>query len=221
MELMTRRLLLKLSACIFAAFAATAAQAAQTILVWGDSLSAGYGLDAGTGWVWLLEQRVQTQAPNWQVVNASVSGETTAGGLSRLPAALDRYKPAIVLIELGGNDGLHGGSLELMRDNLIKMVDLTKRAGAKPVIFEMRIPENYGPVYTKDFTDSFTTVTKAEKVPMVPFFLAAIATDFKRWFQEDAIHPNASAQPQMLDAVWPTLAPLIGVKAASPAPKSP
>jgi acyl-CoA thioesterase-1 len=216
---MTRRLLLKFSILLFAALATGAAGAAQTILVWGDSLSAGYGLDAGTGWVSLLEQRLQTRAPDWKLVNASVSGETTSGGLSRLPAALDRNKPAIVLIELGGNDALRGGRLDLMRDNLGKMVDLAKQAGARPVILEMRIPENYGPVYTRDFTASFGTVAQAKKVPLVPFFLAAIATDRPRWFQDDGIHPNASAQPQMLDAVWPTLAPLLGAKPASPSPK--
>jgi acyl-CoA thioesterase-1 len=200
---------------IFAAFTATCAQAGQTLLVWGDSLSAGYGLDAGTGWVALLEQRLKTQAPDWRLVNGSVSGETTSGGLSRLPAALDRNKPAIVLIELGGNDGLRGGKLDLMRDNLAKMVDLSKQAGARPVMLEMRIPENYGPVYTQAFTGSFGQVATAKKVPLVPFFLAAFATEPSRWFQDDGIHPNASAQPQMLDAVWPTLAPLLGAKAAS------
>ncbi len=210
---------MKFSILLFAALATGAAGAAQTILVWGDSLSAGYGLDAGTGWVSLLEQRLQTRAPDWKLVNASVSGETTSGGLSRLPAALDRNKPAIVLIELGGNDALRGGRLDLMRDNLGKMVDLAKQAGARPVILEMRIPENYGPVYTRDFTASFGTVAQAKKVPLVPFFLAAIATDRPRWFQDDGIHPNASAQPQMLDAVWPTLAPLLGAKPASPSPK--
>ncbi len=212
---------MKLSIFIFAALTAACAQAGQTVLVWGDSLSAGYGLDAGTGWVALLEQRLKTQAPGWKLVNGSVSGETTSGGLSRLPAALDRNKPAIVLIELGGNDGLRGGKTELMRDNLARMVDQARMAGAKPVIFEMRIPENYGPVYTRDFTASFGQVATAKKVPLVPFFLAAFATDPARWFQDDGIHPNAGAQPQMLDAVWPTLAPLLGVKAASPSPKSP
>lgn len=201
---------------IFAAgLGAPTAQAAQTLLVFGDSLSAGYGLDAGSGWVSLLERRLETQAPGWKVVNASVSGETTAGGLSRLPATLDRVKPALVLIELGGNDALRGGKLDAMRDNLGHMVDLARKAGATPVVFEMRIPENYGPIYTRDFYTSFGTVAKAKRVPLVPFFLAAVATDRPRWFQDDGIHPNAGAQPQMLDAVWPTLAPLLGAKPAS------
>lgn len=197
--------------------AAFGAQAAQTILVWGDSLSAGYGLDAGSGWVALLDQRLKAQAPDWKLVNGSVSGETTAGGLSRLPAALDRDRPAIVLIELGGNDALRGGKLDLMRDNLSRMVALAKKAGARPVIFEMRIPENYGPVYTREFTASFGTVARTENVTLLPFFLMPLVAERTRWFQDDGIHPNAAAQPLILDAVWPTLAPMLGVKAASSA----
>ncbi len=188
------------------------ATAAPTILVFGDSLSAGYGLDANAGWVSLLERRLQTQGIDARVVNASVSGETTAGGLARLPAALEREHPAIVLIELGGNDGLRGQPLTAMRANLEKMVELAAAAHARPLLFEMRLPANYGPDYTRDFQQSFATVARSEKVTMVPFFLAAIATAPDRWFQDDGIHPNAAAQPQMLDAVWPTLAPLLGPK---------
>lgn len=181
----------------------------KTILVWGDSISAGLGLDADTGWVHLLDRRLQSQGSGYAVVNASVSGETTAGGLSRLPAALDKLHPAIVLIELGGNDGLRGQPLDAMHADLGKMIELSRAAHAQPVLFAMQIPSNYGPVYADRFAKVFGTVAGETKAPLVPFFLAAIATDRGRWFQDDGIHPNAAAQPQLLDAVWPTLAPLL------------
>jgi len=190
-------------------FCASAGAAGKTILVWGDSISAGFGLDANTGWVHLLEQRLQSQGLGYAVVNASVSGETTAGGLSRLPAALDKYHPDIVLIELGGNDGLRAQSLDAMRANLEKMLDLSAAARARPVLFEMYIPRNYGPVYADRFTKVFDQLAQQRQVPMVPFFLAGLVGEQDRWFQDDGIHPNAQAQPQLLEAVWPTLAPLL------------
>ncbi|HZR35892.1 MAG TPA: arylesterase [Nevskia sp.] len=186
-----------------------AAAADRTILVWGDSISAGYGLDAGTGWVNLLERRLQTQGRGYRVVNASVSGETTAGGLSRLPAALDKFKPALVLLELGGNDGLRALPLDAMRANLEQMIELTRAARAQPVLFEMYIPRNYGPVYGERFTRVFGQLAQARRVPMVPFFLAPLVAEPDQWFQDDALHPNARAQPRLLDAVWPTLEPLL------------
>lgn len=191
------------------------ARAAPTILVWGDSLSAGYGLDANAGWVHLLEQRLQTQGERYTVVNGSVSGETTAGGLARLPAALARDKPDWVLVELGGNDGLRGLPLSEMRDNLAKMIRLARGAGAKPVIFEMRLPTNFGPIINSRFRAVFSDVAKAENAPLVPFFLETVAGDVPRWFQDDGIHPNAQAQPKLLDAVWATFAPLLHGSAAS------
>lgn len=192
------------------------AQAATpTILVWGDSISAGYGLDAGSGWVALLERRLKAQASDYTVVNGSVSGETTAGGLSRLPAALARYRPAIVLIELGGNDGLRGLAPDALRTNLERMCGLAKAAGATAVLFEMRIPVNYGPAYGEKFRKTFVDVAKQNRLPLVPFFLGAIANDPPRWFQDDGIHPNAAAQPLLLDAVWPTLEPLVGPTTAA------
>ena len=190
-------------------FSAAAGAADKTILVWGDSISAGYGLDADTGWVHLLERRLQTQAKGYAVVNASVSGETTAGGLSRLPAALDKVHPDIVLLELGGNDGLRAQPLDAMRANLDKMIDLSLAAHARPVLFEMYIPRNYGPVYADRFTKVFGELAQQRKVPLVPFLMAGLVAEHDRWFQDDGIHPNASAQPQLLDAVWPTLAPLL------------
>ena len=200
-------------------------QAAQTILVWGDSLSAGYGVDSQRGWVRLLEQKLGTQADaalrGWKVVNGSVSGETTAGGLARLPAALARHQPAVVLIELGGNDGLRGLNLKAMRGNLEAMIALVRRAGATPAIFEMRIPANYGPVITERFQKTFAEVADSTKTPMVPFFLAPVATDRAKWFQDDGIHPNNAAQPLMLEALWPHLLPVLKAAAASRAATAP
>lgn len=180
------------------------------ILVTGDSLSAAYGIGIEEGWVALLQKRLQQQGYPHRVVNTSVSGETTRGALARLPAELSQHKPEIVLIELGANDGLRGQSLKAMRDNLTKMVKLSQRAGAKPVLFEMRLPANYGPQYTEDFRKSFATVAKAQDVPMLPFFLSGIALQ-PGSFQSDGIHPTAAAQPGLLEAVWPALKPLLGV----------
>jgi acyl-CoA thioesterase-1 len=204
-----------LAILLLACCVALPAAAAPTILVWGDSLSAGYGLDANTGWVHLLEQRLQTQGERYVVVNGSVSGETTSGGLARLPAALARERPDWVLIELGANDGLRGLPLSEMRDNLTKMTRLARAAGAKPVLFEMRLPTNFGPIINGRFRAVFADVAKAENVPLVPFFLEAVATDPRRWFQDDGIHPNAQAQPRLLDAVWASLAPLLRGPGAS------
>jgi acyl-CoA thioesterase-1 len=183
------RFLLLLCAVLFSA---AAGAADKTILVWGDSISAGFGLDADTGWVHLLEQRLQSQGSAYNVVNAS-----------------DKVHPDIVLIELGGNDGLRAQSLEAMRANLDKMLDLSAAARARPVLFEMYIPPNYGPVYAGRFTKVFDELAQQHKVPLVPFFLASLVGERDRWFQDDGIHPNAQAQPQLLEAVWPTLAPLL------------
>lgn len=181
---------------------------APVLLVLGDSISAGYGLDAGQGWVSLLEQKLKSQGLAYKVVNASVSGETTAGGLARLPALLTRHRPAVVLIELGGNDGLRALPVKALRTNLEQIVELSRKAGATPVMFEMRIPENYGPAYTQAFARTFVTVSEAEKVPMVPFLMMKFAAD-PSYFQDDGIHPSASAQPLILEGTWPTLDPLL------------
>lgn len=178
------------------------------ILVLGDSLGASYGVANGAGWVSLLDQKLKSQGLPQRVVNASISGDTTAGGLARLPAALDQHKPAIVLIELGGNDGLRGSPLKQMRANLAKMADLVRAAGATPVLFEMRIPSNYGAVYAEGFFKTFGEVAQEKNAALVPFFLLPIAADTAS-FQDDGIHPTAEAQPKMLDAVWPTLQPLL------------
>ena len=179
-----------------------------TILVFGDSLSAAYGINVDHGWVALLRERLAQAGYPHRVVNASVSGETTSGGLTRLPAALDAHHPQIVLIELGGNDGLRAQPLKQMRSNLEEMVRLSKAHQARTVIFEMRIPANYGATYGDGFQAVFSEVAKNAKLPMVPFWLGAIATDPKA-FQEDGIHPTEAMQPKLLDAVWPTLKPLL------------
>jgi acyl-CoA thioesterase I len=181
---------------------------APTILVLGDSLSAGYGLDAGTGWVALLEQKLASGGFAHRVVNASISGETTAGGLTRLPRLLDRHRPVLVLVELGGNDGLRALPLKALRSNLERIADLCAKAGATAVLFEMRIPENYGATYTQAFTRTFGEVAREKKLPLVPFLLAAFATD-PGAFQADGIHPSAAVQAKILDSVWPSIAPLL------------
>lgn len=179
-----------------------------TLMVLGDSLSAAYGIPATQGWVTLLEQRLKARGYPHQVINASISGETTAGGLRRLPRLLDRYKPEIVLIELGANDGLRGLPLARLQESLVEMATLSRKAGATPVLFEMRIPSNYGPAYTEDFRKVFATAATQLKAPLVPFFLESFALDPDA-FLDDGIHPAAVAQPKMLDAVWPTLEPLL------------
>ncbi len=186
------------------------ASAAQppTILVLGDSLSAAYGISVDRGWVALLRERLAQAGYPHRVVNASISGETTSGGLQRLPAAMETHRPKIVLIELGGNDGLRAQPLKLMRANLEAMAKLSKAHQAQPVIFEMRIPANYGATYANGFHAVFGEVAKSTKLPMVPFWLNAIASDPKA-FQDDGIHPNEAVQAKLLDAVWPTLKPLL------------
>ena len=174
------------------------------ILVWGDSLAAAYGIPVESSWVQRLQKRLESEAYPHRVVNGSVAGETTAGGLARLPAALARHKPAIVLIELGGNDGLRGLPLKQLRQNLAALVRASQGAGARVLLFEMRIPPNYGAAYADGFRSAFAEVARAERARLVPFFLEPIATD-TAMFLDDGIHPSAAAQPQLLEAVWPTL----------------
>lgn len=182
--------------------------AAPTLLVMGDSLSAGFGISIEKSWVSLLQQRLRAQGYPHTVVNASISGETTAGGLARLPAALDHHSPEIVLIELGANDGLRGLPLKTLRANLTTMLKLSQAAGAKTAVLEMRIPPNYGPAYTTEFQTGFTKVASAQKAVLIPFFLAPIVLTPEA-FQDDGIHPTAEVQPLLLDAVWPHLKPLL------------
>lgn len=191
------------------------------ILVWGDSLSAAYGIPAAQGWAQLLQQRLRASGYPHRVVNGSISGETTAGGLARLPAALKQHRPSLVLLELGGNDGLRGLPVKQMRANLAAMIDRARQAGAKTLLFEMQIPANYGPAYRADFTRTYDELARQAGVTKVPFFLQSIALD-PASFQDDGIHPTAAAQGPMLDAVWPVLRGVLGpAPAASTAPPRP
>lgn len=195
-----------------AATATNAATGAPVILVVGDSLSAEYGLKAGTGWVALLQARLAEQKKPHRVVNASISGDTTSGGRSRLPVALRTHKPAIVIIELGGNDALRGLPLSSTRDNLLAMARAAKEAGAQVIVVGMQVPPNYGSSYARDFEGLFTDVARQARAALVPFLLKGVAdrADAMDWFQPDRIHPLAKAHPRMLDNVWPALKPLLG-----------
>ena len=195
---------------LFVLIVASAAARAEApvILVFGDSISAGYGLRPEQGWVELLKTRLKSQGYGDQVVNASVSGETTAGGLARLPRALELHHPSIVILELGGNDGLRGLPIAQMRANLTQMATLSTAAGAKVLLLGMRMPPNYGPEYTKQFAMVFSDLASEKKIPFVPFLLTDIALS-PALLQDDDIHPNALGQPILLDNVWPTLKPLL------------
>lgn len=184
---------------------------ASTILVWGDSLSAGYGLKSGEAWPTLLQTRLKDEGFRHTVVNASVSGETSAGGRSRLPAALEQHKPSIVILELGANDGLRGLRPQLMAENLIAMIDAARAAGSQVLLVGMHMPPNYGAAYTRRFAQTFTDVAQAREVPLVPFLLDGFA-DQPELFLSDGIHPTAEAQPRVLDTVWQGLQPLLGRK---------
>jgi acyl-CoA thioesterase-1 len=201
-----KRLFVLLVFCL-TAFLADAA--APVILVFGDSISAGYGLPrVEQGWVALLQARLKDQGYGYQVVNASVSGETTEGGLARLPRALNLHHPAIVILELGGNDGLRALPVAQMRGNLSRMVELAEATGAKVALLGMRMPPNYGPQYAAQFTQAYSDVARDKKLPLVPFVLVGIALS-PELMQADGIHPNETGQPQLLDNVWPVLKPLL------------
>ncbi len=173
-------------------------------MVFGDSLSAAYGLEIDKGWVTLLESKLQERHSRWQVTNLSISGETSSGGLARLPAALKRYKPDLVLLELGANDGLRGTPLKSMRNNFKQMLTLLQEQKIPVVFFEMQIPPNYGPHYTKGFNKIYYDLGKEFNVPVLPFFLDGVA-GVSKLNQPDGIHPAAKAQPLLLENVWPEL----------------
>jgi len=181
---------------------------AGTVLVLGDSLSAGYGLAAGEGWVSLLQQRLEQRGLEHAVVNASISGDTTAGGLARLDAVLDQHRPDWLLLELGANDGLRGLSLTAMHDNLNEMVMRATARGIKVVLIGIQIPPNYGRVYTERFTAVYRELATRHRLPFVPFLMEKVALD-PTLIQADQLHPNAQAQPLLLDTVWPVLEPLL------------
>nr|ABQ11275.1 lysophospholase-like protein [uncultured bacterium] len=191
--------------------ASAPAPSAKTILVVGDSLSAEYGLARGTGWVALLDQRLKSQKPAYTVANASISGDTTSGGVSRLPALLAQYKPAVVVIELGANDALRGLSLKATEANLDQMTQAAQAAGAKVLLVGQQVPPNYGADYNQRFAAAYQSVAKARKAALVPFFLKGVAdqADALKLFQPDRIHPTAAAHPTLLDNVWVELKKLL------------
>ena len=182
--------------------------AAGTVLIVGDSISAGFGLDTRSGWVSLLEQRLKHEGFDDKVVNASISGDTSAGGRARLPALLAEHKPELVILELGGNDGLRGMLPTQLQQNLASMIDSSRASGAKVLLLGMQLPPNYGARYTQAFAEVFTKVADEKKIPLVPFFLDGVG-GHPDLMQGDGLHPAAAAQDKLLENVWPTLKPLL------------
>lgn len=182
--------------------------AAGTVLIVGDSISAGFGLDTRKGWVALLEQRLKNEGFDDTVVNASISGDTSAGGLARLPAALAAHKPEVVIIELGGNDGLRGQPPAQLQQNLASMIQQSRDSGAKVLLLGMQILPNYGKRYVEAFNKVFGDVAQEKKVPLVPFFLEGVG-GHPELMQADGLHPAVGAQDKLLENVWPSLKPLL------------
>lgn len=191
--------------------AAQVQDSAPTVLIVGDSLSAGYGLAPGEGWVSLLAQKLEAEGYPHRVTNASISGDTTRGALSRLPRALEVHDPEIVVIELGANDGLRGFPPEVMHENLAALIRMSRESGAKVLLLGMHIPANYGPAYTERFHQVFVDLANRTQVPFLPFFLDGVALK-PELMQDDGIHPNADAQPKLLENVWPSVARLLEVQ---------
>jgi acyl-CoA thioesterase-1 len=187
-------------------------QSSSVILVWGDSLSASYRMDEQQGWVALLQERLTAEGlHDWHVVNGSVSGETTAGGLARLPAMLASSSPDIVILELGGNDGLRGLPVPTIRENLVQMIELSQGAGARVLLSGIQIPPNYGPRYTGPFYAQYTELAQQYGLALIPFLLDGIAENAE-FMQDDGIHPTAEAQPLIVEIVWPVLSHLMATE---------
>lgn len=180
------------------------AEGSQKILVLGDSLSAGYGLELGESWVDLLQNRLNDQGYEFTLVNASISGDTSSGGLARLPKALERHQPALVIVELGGNDGLRGFPLKVLRRNLSEIITKARAAGAQVALLGMRIPENYGARYASGFHASYGELAREHELAFVDFFMDGVALD-RSLMQADGIHPNAKAQTRLLENAWPAI----------------
>ena len=189
-------------------FSASQLVIADTILVYGDSISAAYGMEKSKGWVNLLAKRIAIDRPHYKVVNASVSGETTGGGVTRLPKSLAFHQPDVLVLELGGNDGLRGYPISSVRDNLQIMIQQAKTSGAKVLLIGMVLPPNYGRRYTLAFEKIFSSLAEEHSLPFVPFLLDGVSTG-KSLVQRDGIHPTVEAQPKLLDDVWPSLAPML------------
>lgn len=194
---------------LFSQQSTAADDSAPVLLVFGDSLSASYGLRADEGWAALLGDRLRKEGYKYRIVNASVSGETTAGGLARLPRALQTHRPAVVVLELGANDGLRALSLDGMRANLDRMIGMAKGADRKVLLLGIHMPPNYGPRYTAGFDKIYQDLAAKHRVPLVPFFMEGVALN-PRLMQSDGLHPNVLGQPLLLQNIWPALVPLLG-----------
>jgi acyl-CoA thioesterase-1 len=206
--LVSKTLLLSLFFLNFVAWSAPALAENPKIMIYGDSLSAAYGIPQQQGWVSLLQKKLASEHYQYEVINASISGETTSGGVSRINNALKQVKPSIVIIELGANDGLRGLPIQEMTTNLETIIQQSKESGAKLLLVGMRIPPNYGPQYTKLFSQSYVKLSQAHQIPLVPFMLENIAAK-ANLIQDDGLHPNAVAQPMVLDNIWPHLKKLL------------
>jgi acyl-CoA thioesterase I len=213
--MLTRHSLTILLLALCVGIAHGAAPEGKVLLVLGDSISAAYGLPASAGWVSLLQSRLTAAHYSYTAVNASISGDTTAGGRARLDALLAQHRPAITIIELGGNDGLRGGSVDAMRQNLDAMIAAAQKAGSKVLLVGMRMPPNYGPAYVQRFDASFAEAAKARKIALVPFIFDGFAGE-ETMFQADRFHPVAAAQPKMLETIWRELKPMLGAGTKSP-----
>jgi len=204
-----KSILIRLAACLIFSqhlYLIEAEKEPYTLLVFGDSLSASYGMNEDDGWVTLLAKRLQTENWPYQVVNGSISGETTTGGLSRLPAMLDAYHPDLVILELGGNDGLRGLPLDTLKQNLIRMIDIIETTGGQVLLTGIQIPPNYGPRYTVPFFQLYKEIAEERQIPLVPFLIEGIPQQ-PELMQNDGMHPKAEAQYMILDNVWPFLEP--------------
>ncbi|GAB0153383.1 arylesterase [Marinobacterium sp. BA1] len=197
-----------LVSCLLLLFVCVTPLQAKTLLVVGDSLSAAYGMPQSDGWVSLLEQELKQRDSHRRVINASISGETSSGGLSRLPRLLQDYRPDLVLLELGANDGLRGTPLSILEQNLRQMIELSQAADAQVLLIGIRLPPNYGPQYTERFYQIYPQLAEEFGLPLVPFLLESVATDL-RFMQRDGLHPNRDAQPILLQTVWKQLGPLL------------
>jgi acyl-CoA thioesterase-1 len=198
----------RLFICLLWLWAFQAQGSEPVILVLGDSLSAAYGIGAEQGWPALLEERLQRDGYAYRVVNASISGDTSASGLSRLPAALEQHRPAVLILELGANDGLRGLSPDQIEHNLIAMIEMARSQGVRVLLAGMRLPPNYGPTYTHRFRDLYSNLARRYQVSLIPFLLDGVAAH-RELMQEDGLHPTAKAQPLVLENVWRYLLPLL------------
>ena len=205
---MSKRLFSPICFLILLLYSVAACSAERRILVFGDSLSAGFGIAVSQSWPALLGQRLQANGSGLTVTNASISGETTAGGRARFDAAMTQFEPAVVILALGANDGLRGLPVAAMRDNLASMVTTAKQRGARVLLVGMRLPPNYGPTYTREFDAAFRDIAKRHKVALLPFLLEPIVLDHDA-FLPDGLHPTAAAQTKILDHVWNALRPLL------------